>query len=160
MKRLIPHPLLVVVMLVFWLMLQKSLAPGQILLGLVVALGAGSAMGALMPERLIIRHPLLIMRLLYRIVTDVLASNLEVGRLVMSGAQPRSGFLEVPLELRNPAGLAVLACIVTAVPGSAWIDYDGARSVVLIHVLDIADAEEWIAALKRRHETLLLEIFP
>ena len=66
----------------------------------------------------------------------------------------------MPLELRDPRGLAVLACIVTATPGTSWARYDAAGNRVTIHVLDLVDAEAWIREFKGRYERRLLEIFP
>ncbi|MBI4048021.1 MAG: Na+/H+ antiporter subunit E, partial [Devosia nanyangense] len=68
-------------------------------------------------------------------------------------------FIEIPLELRDRVGLTILACIITATPGSAWLNYDSFRGVVLIHVLDLQDEAVWIATVKQRYEALLLEIF-
>ena len=70
-----------------------------------------------------------------------------------------SGFVTLPLELRNVHGLAVLACIITATPGTIWVQLDPARGVVLIHILDLIDEEEWVALIKRRYEAPLIEIF-
>ena len=70
-----------------------------------------------------------------------------------------SGFVSMPLELRDRAGLAILACILTAIPGSAWLEYDTRRGTVLIHVLDLVDEANWIETIKYRYERLLLEIF-
>jgi multicomponent K+:H+ antiporter subunit E len=84
-----------------------------------------------------------------------------VARIVLN---PRhrgqtSGFLDIPLELRHPAGLAVLACIITATPGTAWARYDSARSVLTLHILDLIDEEAWIRTIKGRYERRLQEIF-
>src|SRR3546814_1767457 len=50
-----------------------------------------------------------------------------------------SGFILLPLDLRNRYGLAVLGIIITATPGTLWMQYDSARSVLLVHVLDLVD---------------------
>ena len=76
-----------------------------------------------------------------------------------SRRQPRSTFVAIPLELRDPNGLAVLACIITATPGSAWINYNARTDTVLVHVLDTEDGDAWGQTVKRTYEALLLEIF-
>jgi multicomponent K+:H+ antiporter subunit E len=88
-------------------------------------------------------------------------SNIAVARIVLSPAtrQRVAGFLSMPLELRHPGGLAVMACIVTATPGTSWARYDAARNTVTIHVLDLVDEEEWIRTFKQRYERRLQEIF-
>ena len=70
-----------------------------------------------------------------------------------------SGFLSLPLELRHPGGLAILACIITATPGTSWARYDAASNVLTIHVLDLVDEQAWIRQFKGRYERRLMEIF-
>jgi multicomponent K+:H+ antiporter subunit E len=71
-----------------------------------------------------------------------------------------AGFLAIPLVLRDPRGLAVLAAIVTATPGTSWAHYDAAGSVLTLHVLDLVDEAAWIEQFKDRYERRLMEIFP
>ena len=65
----------------------------------------------------------------------------------------------MPLELRHPGGLAVVACIITATPGTSWVRFDRAANVVTIHVLDLVDEQAWIRQFKQRYQRLLMEIF-
>ena len=67
--------------------------------------------------------------------------------------------MNIPLDLRNPYGLAALACIITSTPGTLWVDFDAAKGMLMIHVLDLIDENEWIQTIKGRYERLLLEIF-
>ena len=71
-----------------------------------------------------------------------------------------SGFIHVPLDLRNRYGLAVLAIILTSTPGTLWVQYDRLSGRLLLHVLDLVEEQEWIDLIKGRYERLLLEIFP
>ena len=70
-----------------------------------------------------------------------------------------SSFVRVPLDARDPAALAALAMIVTAVPGTAWAELAHDRSALLLHVLSVDDEEELVATIKRRYERPLMEIF-
>jgi len=161
MKRLFPHPLLAVVLLVFWLMLQQSIALGQILLGGVIAIGASLAAGAIIPERLRVRRPLKVLKLAAVAGLDIIQSNIAVLVILLNPwAKPKGEFIEIPLEVTQPFALAVLACLLTATPGSAWLEYDGEKSTVLVHVFNVDDPDEWAATIKKRYEPLLLEIFP
>ena len=161
MSRFLPYPLLTLSLLVMWLLLQQSLELGHVVMGLAIALIASKAMAALQPQKPRIRRPGLILRLIVLVFLDVLRSNLAVARIVIMGRQSRhtAGFLHLPLELRDRYGLAVLACIITATPGSSWLEYDANENTVLIHVLDLVDPEDWAKTIKARYETLLLEIF-
>jgi len=164
MNRLLPYPLLAASLLVMWLLLQQSLSLGHLLLGSVIALIAGQAMAALQPVRPKVRRMHKLVKLVLLVTIDIIRSNIAVTRIILLQGRRRplkqtAGFLTVPLELRDTFGLAILACIVTATPGSAWLEYDAARSTVLIHVLDLVDEEKWTETLKNRYENLLREIF-
>lgn len=160
-RQILPYPLLSLGLLAFWLVLQQSVSLGHILLGTLLALLAGRAYAALQPERPRIRKPLRIIQLMLLVAGDVLRSNLAVALIVLQGRHRKqtAGFLLLPLDLRDRSALAVLSCIITAIPGSVWLEYDARRSTVLIHVLDLVDEQEWIDVIKHRYERLLLEIF-
>lgn len=160
MRRWLPYPPLSLALLAMWLLLQQSLAPGQLLLGAALALYAPLATAALLTRGGRMRRPTAIMRLARRVIIDVVRSNVAVA-LIILGRHRRhsSGFISIPLRLRDRHGLTVLACIITATPGTLWIDYDSSRGVVLIHVLDLIDEAAWVAIITQRYERLLLEIF-
>lgn len=161
MSRLFPYPVLTLALLIMWLLLQQSMGLGHIILGGAIATFASLAMAALQPPKAKLRNPHKIVSLFVLVTIDVLRSNLAVIQIIITGAQKRdsSDFLEMPLELTDRYGLALLACIITATPGSAWLEYDPVRKTVLIHVLDLLDKEEWIKTIKVRYERRLLEIF-
>jgi len=159
MSRIFAYPLLWIALVAMWLVLTGSLAPGQILVGIVVASLACWAYASVDMFHPRLRRPGLVLLLLGRVVADVVRSNIAVFGLVFSRRAPHAHFVGIPLTLRDPNGLAVLAGIITATPGSAWIHYNSTTNVVLVHVLDTEDAVAWAATLKRDYETLLLEIF-
>jgi multicomponent K+:H+ antiporter subunit E len=160
MNRVLPYPLLTAALLLTWLLLT-SFSPGQVLLGAVVAAAASRAMVALQPSKPRLRRWQLIPRLLGVVTLDILRSNIAVaGVILRSGRRERiSGFVAIPLDLRDRTGLAVLACIVTSTPGTAWIEYAADSGLLLIHVLDLDDEEAWVALVKNRYEAQLMEIF-
>ena len=95
------------------------------------------------------------------VLADIVRSNIAVARIILgrAGRKRSSGFVNIPLELRDPYGLTVLACIVTSTPGTLWVDFDPSRGVLTIHVLDLVDETEWTRTIKDRYEKPLLEIF-
>jgi multicomponent K+:H+ antiporter subunit E len=159
MSRILPYPLLWVALLAMWLLLSDSLAPGQWLLGAVVATLASLAMRRLQPPRSKIRNLGAILGLCGAFAVDVARSNIAVIGLVFSRRRPRPAMVTIPLELTDPNGLAILSFIITATPGSAWVDYRSRPGSVTVHVLDVADKEEWGRTIKHQYEARLLEIF-
>lgn len=161
MKRLLPHPLLAAIILALWLILQQSAGLGHLLLGSFIAIGVSLAASAVLPERVEIGKAHKFIQLLAVAGLDIIRSNLAVMMVLFHPRPaPKAGFIEMQLELKNETGLAILAVLLTATPGSAWLEYDRARSTVLIHVFDLVDADEWVKMVKQRYEVLLLEIFP
>ncbi len=67
--------------------------------------------------------------------------------------------MRILLDMRNPYGLAALACIITATPGTVWVEYNSADNTLLLHVLDLIDEEQWVRIIKERYESRLMEIF-
>src|SRR3546814_1018499 len=100
-------------------------------------------------------------RLAWTFAPDLIRSNIAVARTVLSPARRDrvASFVRLPLDMRNRYGLTVLACIITATPGTMWVQFDRATNMLLVHVLDLIDEEEWIRLIKRRYERLLMEIF-
>ena len=161
MTRLLPFPLMAAGLLVLWLLLNQALSLGQLLLGGVAALAGGWAWTALRPPEARVRRLGTIIRLSCLVLADIVRSNIAVGRIVLGlgGRERTSGFVRIPLDLRDPYGLAVLACIITSTPGTLWVSFDAAEGTLMIHVLDLVDENEWVRTIKGRYERLLLEIF-
>ena len=156
--RALSRPLVWVGLLVMWLLLNGSMAPGQIILGMIVATLACWASLTVVPPKSQVRNVGTIAGVLVTVIKDIIKSNIAVLELVLTGRTARSAFVEIPLELTDENGLAILACIVTATPGSAWIAHNSARNVVTIHVLDTPDVDAWAADFKRTYEQRLVEI--
>ncbi len=161
MKRFLSYPLMGLALLAFWLLLNQSLAPGHILLGALIAVVALSGLSALQPEPVRIRFSWTMVRLAGMVLADIFRSNLAVGKIILSRGKRdvQAGFLELPLDMTNRYGLAVLSIVITATPGTLWMQYDPARNVLLLHVLDLVDEDHWIRLIKSRYERLLMEIF-
>lgn len=160
MNRVLPYPLLTAALLIMWLLLT-SFSVGQFLLGGVVALMASRAMTALQPWKPRIGRWRVIPKLAGIVALDILRSNIAVFSIVVQGRRRErvSGFVAIPLDLRDRTGLAMLSCIVTSTPGTAWVEYDPASGILLIHVLDLVDKDEWVTLIKHRYEAALMEIF-
>lgn len=160
MSRVFPYPLMIASLIIIWLLLT-SLSLGNLLLGTGVALVAAQGLAALQPAKPRLRRWDLIPKLIGIVLYDIIRSNIAVVTIILLGPrrQRTSGFLTIPLDLRDPTGLAILAVIVTSTPGTAWMDYNSARGTVLLHIFDLVDEAEWLDIIKNRYEHLLREIF-
>jgi multicomponent K+:H+ antiporter subunit E len=162
MTRWAPSASIFAGLLVLWLLFNQTVSPGHILLGSAAAIVGQWLLRLLKLPELRMRRPAVALRLVGMVLADIVRSNIAVGRIVLGmGARERKpGFVDIPLELRNPYGLAALACIITSTPGTLWVNHDPASGVLSIHVLDLIDDDEWIQTIKHRYERALMEIFP
>ena len=162
MRRWLPHPLLALLFLGLWLLLLGSLSPGAILLGAVLGVAGSGAFAALTPPRARLRRLSVVPSLLFDVLIEIVRSNNAVARIIlgMGGTRERrSGFAVIPLDMRSPYGLAALACILTATPGTVLVDHDASRNTMLLHVLDLLDEETWVRIVKDRWERRLMMVF-
>jgi multicomponent K+:H+ antiporter subunit E len=160
-KTLAPAPLTSAALFALWLLLARSVSAGQVVLALVLALGVPLLTTGLRPSKVRVRHPLTIARYLLVVGYDVLRSNIEVawGVVVWRWRPRHAKFVIVPLELRDPMGLAALSMVTTVVPGTVWSELALDRSALLLHVWDLRDEPAFIAHFKARYEQPLKEIF-
>lgn len=157
-----PPILLIGAILAIWLLLNGTLTLAQFALGTLLAVGIVRALRAARPLQPRLRRPGTALRLLAHVFLDIVRSNLAVGRIILGLVRDRevtSGFLKIPLKLRDPHGLAVLAAIVTSTPGTVWADLSRDGSTLTLHVLDLQDEAGLTRTIKERYERALLEIF-
>lgn len=161
MTRLFPFPVASAFLLVLWLLLNQTLSLGHILLGGAIALVGGWSLAALDAPPVRPRRIGAMVRLAGLVVADIIRSNIAVALIILriGSARQTSGFVKIPLELRDVYGLTTLACIITSTPGTLWVDFDTSNGTLTIHVLDLVDESEWVRTIKGRYERLLLEIF-
>ncbi len=160
-QRAVPAPLLSLALLGLWLVLNRTLSPGHIVLGALLGLAIPLVTAGLRPLPVRIRKPGAVVKLGFTVAKDTVLSNLTVARLLLAPGRRRHppGFVHIPLDLRDPNGLAVLAMVVCITPGTAWAELALDRSMLLLHVLEVDDPAAIAAHVKERYERPLMEIF-
>lgn len=161
MKRILPHPILALALLLFWMTLT-SFSLGHLALGTLVAIVAGRLMALLEPQVPRIKRWDLVVKLALITAWDILISNLQVARLILMGdkrSERHSDFLVMDIPLREPLALGWLAVIVTATPGTAWVLWDPDKGRLTLHIFDLKDPEHWRKLIKTRYAAPLKEIF-
>lgn len=161
MKRWLPSPLMSAILLATWLLINQSLAPGHILLGLALAIGLpllGLPLQPLGYPRVL--RPVTLFRLLSWALVEIVRSAFNVSRIILFGGRGElnSQFVHIPLDLRNPFGLALLSCLINSTPGTVWVELLEGNELVL-HVFDLHEEQWWIDTIKQRYERPLIEIF-
>lgn len=161
MNRWLPSPRLSVALLVMWLLLNLSVAPGQLLLGAVLAIAAPILAKPLRPFSVHVKKPLAIIRLFVYSLKEIIRSAFNVSRIILFTHHEKvnSRFIRIPLDLRDPHGLAVLSCIINSTPGTVWVEILPDSHDLALHVFDLHEVQWWIDMIKTRYERPLIEIF-
>jgi multicomponent K+:H+ antiporter subunit E len=158
-RRLLPSPLLSGLLAVSWLMLNESASVGHLLLAVLLAVAIPWWTNRFRADPLVLRKPGLALRFALRVLVDIVVSNIDVARRVLGPeAVLQSRWLWVPLDVRSPAGQAVLAGVVTLTPGTLSSEFSPDRRFLLVHALHCTDEATMVAEIKARYEAPLLEI--
>jgi multicomponent K+:H+ antiporter subunit E len=160
MKRLLPSPLLSLVMWCLWLLLANDFSAGQMVLGVFFAWLIPVLTQPFWLSRPRIHKPWQLLRFVLLVHRDIVVANLAVAKLVLgSPSKLRPAFVEVPLDIRDEFVITILASVVSLTPGTVSADVSQDRARLLVHGLDVADIPEMIATIKQRYEAPLKEIF-
>lgn len=161
MRRWLPFPIVTATLAGMWLLLNESVTPGAVLLGVALATALTWLLPLLDVPKSGFRRFGAAIKLALVVLVEIVRSNNAVATIILRPRNRgrRSGFVRIPLEMRDPYGLAALACIITATPGTIWVEYESAQNTLLIHVLDLIDEEAWVRIIKGRYESRLMEIF-
>jgi len=160
MKRWLPHPLLTPILAVIWLLLNDTLSPGHILLGLLLGWAIPRFTLAFWPEEVRIHAPRTLLRFTGIFLYDVLVANIAVARMILAGPDKlRPAFVDVPLDLKNDFAISILANCICLTPGTVSASLAPDRTRLLVHTLDTGDPAALVAEIKSRFEAPLKEIF-
>lgn len=158
--RLLPHPVLSLALAGIWLLLVNSLAPGQIVLGALLAWAIPLFTRAFWPDPVRIHKPFTLLRFTAVVVWDIVIANLHVARLILGRpAQLRPAFVAMPLALNSDLAISILANTICLTPGTVSALLAPDRKTLLIHALDVDDSAALIATIQARYETPLKEVF-
>lgn len=154
-------PLLIVALAAVWVLLVNDLSPGTIVFGLLLGATIAALTNAYWPERPLIRNPRAIAGFVLVVLYDIVVANLQVAYLVLfrRGDSLRSQFVAVPLNLKKPEAIALLAGTITMTPGTVSADVSADSRALLVHCLDTGDPNAVVADIKSRYEARLMRIF-
>jgi multicomponent K+:H+ antiporter subunit E len=160
MKRWPSLTLFTAILFAVWLLLNDSVSPGHLALALIATIATAASTAAIRPLRARPHHLLTAIGLFFVVLADIIRSNIAVARIIFGAERNfKSGFIKILIDLRDPYGLAMLACIITATPGTIWAGLSPDGHELTIHVLDLRDEESWVRVIKHRYERRLMEIF-
>lgn len=144
--------LLFATLLLFWVLLNGSLATDVLVVGLVASLVIAILFRdglALVSElRLSPRALFTTVRYVFFFIKELVKANLNVARIVLAPTLPlKPGFVKVRTRLKSRMGRLLLANSITLTPGTLTVDLDGEWLYIHWVTVDSADVEAATAAI-------------
>ncbi len=160
-QRWLPHPVLSLALVVLWLLLINSFSAGGLLVGIVLGIIIPRLTGNFWPDRPEIRNYGKALAYVGLVTYDVIVANMQVARIIAFRPVKslNTRWVCMPLELKNPEALTLLAGTITMTPGTVSCDFSADGKYLLVHCLDAPDAEAIVQEMKTRYEARLKEIF-
>ncbi|WP_033923270.1 Na+/H+ antiporter subunit E [Sphingomonas sp. 37zxx] len=160
-KRILPHPALSVMLLVVWLLMANSITFGGFVVGSLLGIVLPKFTEPFWPDRPTIRFGRALLGYLGIVLYDIVIANFHVARLILfrRNRDLRSQWLMIPIDLTSPEAITVLAGTISLTPGTVSSDVSADGKYLLVHALDVEDADAEIARIKSRYEAPLQKVF-
>ncbi|MEY8096883.1 Na+/H+ antiporter subunit E [Falsihalocynthiibacter sp. S25ZX9] len=160
-RKLFPHPVLTVLLTVVWLLLVNAYSINSLLFGAFLGVLIPFITSPYWPNMPRVRHPLKIIEYFFIVLWDIVVANFVVANLILfrRNADLKPAWVTVPLDLRTPEAITVLAGTITLTPGTVSSDISDEGHAILVHCLNAPDPQAVCDEIKTRYERRLKEIF-
>ena len=158
---LFPHPLLTLILAAVWILLQNQISAGMVVFGFILGMIIPRITAIWWPDKpKSIRFDKLVVYSLI-VMWDILVANIQVAWIVLTVSNNRlkPAWIVIPLELKQPEAITVLAGTITLTPGTVSADLSDEGHSLLVHVLHTETPDAIRDEIKNRYERRLLEIF-
>lgn len=160
-RWLFPHPVLTLLLAVVWILLQNEYSDGMAVFGVILGIIIPRATANWWPDRPHGFRPLKMLAYVMLVLWDILVANIQVAWIVLTrpNSKLRPAWIIIPLDLREPEAITVLAGTITLTPGTVSADLSNTGRSLLVHALDAPDPDAVRDEIKQRYEARLKEIF-
>ncbi|MES2815971.1 MAG: Na+/H+ antiporter subunit E [Pseudomonadota bacterium] len=161
MRRVFPHPYLSLTLVVLWFLLVNQWKLGSLVMAIILATIIPLLTSAWWPDRPRVKRPFALAAYALLVLWDVIVANFQVARIVlfMPRAKIQSAWITVPLELKSPEAISLLAGTITMTPGTLTADTSACGRALLVHALHAPDPDAVRDDIKARYESRLQRIF-
>jgi multicomponent K+:H+ antiporter subunit E len=158
---LLPHPLLTLILTIVWMLLQNELSAGMLVFGFILGIIIPWGTSVWWPDTPKGFRPGKMISYSMIVIWDIIVANIEVAWIVISvpTSKLKPEWIVVPLTLREPEAITMLAGTITLTPGTVSADLSDEGHSLLVHVLHTDDPDAVRDDIKTRYEARLLEIF-
>ncbi len=158
---LLPHPFLTLLLTAVWTLLQNEVSAGMVVFGLILGIIIPLGTSVWWPDRP--KGVRLGKMTTYCILVlwDIIVANIQVAWIVLTvpNAKLKPAWIVIPLELRQPEAITMLAGTITLTPGTVSADLSDEGHSLLVHVLHTDDPDAVREDIMDRYQRRLKEIF-
>jgi multicomponent K+:H+ antiporter subunit E len=160
-RRLFPHPFMTLGLIVIWMLLVNQLRLGSLVMAIFLGTVIPLITHAWWPDRPRVKSLTGLAAYALIVLWDILVANVIVARIILSMPRDRiqSRWITVPLDLRTPEAITMLAATITLTPGTVTADMSACGRSLLIHSLHAPDPDAVRDEIKSRYEARLKRIF-
>jgi len=158
---LFPHPVLTLLLAIIWTMLQNEVSAGMVVFGIILGIIIPRMTSIWWPDRPKGFHLGKMVTYSIMVMWDILVANVQVAWIVLSvpNAKLKPAWIVIPLELREPEAITLLAGTITLTPGTVSADLSSEGCSLLVHVLHTTDPDAEVDVIMNRYQRRLKEIF-
>jgi len=159
--RLLPHPLLTLTLAIVWLLLVNSVSINSIVFAVMLGLLIPVFTQPYWPDMPTLSKPRGLFGYALIVLYDIVVANIQVALIVLfkRNANLHPAWVCIPLEIRTPEAITVLAGTITLTPGTVSCDLAEDGHALLVHCLHAPDPDSVRDDIKSRYERRLKEIF-
>ncbi len=159
--RIFPHPHLTFLLTVVWILLANKPSLNSLVFGLILGIIIPFITQPYWPDRPKLRNWPMVVEYMLVVLLDIVIANITVARIILfkRDADRQPNWVSIPLELRTPEAITVLAGTITMTPGTVSCDLSAQGHCLLVHCLDAPNVDEVRDQIKQRYERRLKEIF-
>jgi len=119
-RRLFPHPLLSLTLLLIWFGLVNKVTVGHFLLGGFLAIVLPIITAPYWPGRPRVGNPIKLFKYVVLVLWDIVIANIDVAKIILfkKNDDIKSHWIVVPIELTSPEAITLLAGTITMTPGT------------------------------------------
>ena len=158
---LLPHPFLTLILAIVWMLLQNEISAGMAVFGIILGIIIPWGTSIWWPDTPKGFRLSKMITYSFMVIWDILVANVQVAWIVLTvpNAKLKPAWIVIPLELREPEAITVLAGTITLTPGTVSADLSDQGHSLLVHVLHTDDPDAVRDEITTRYQRRLLEIF-
>lgn len=159
---LFPHPSVTLILTVVWILLQNEFSAGMAVFGVILGIIIPRMTAIWWPDRPFGFRIDKMIPYAFIVVWDIIVANIQVAWIVLTvpNAKLKPAWISIPLELKDPEAITILAGTITLTPGTVSADLSDGGHCLLVHVLHTDDPDGVRDDIKARYERRLKEMFP